>query len=380
MPSRADRRRHRPPQTGLLPFEVAEPGRGVRPTPGVPVQKPSGVGPTSAALLESSGSGSAFGDSRGGVGTRFAVRGADSAAPGVVARASRRGGVGPRLGVVRDSPGVDPPALLRLAEGGFGSDGPPAGDASRSEAATDGRADLIRELRKKLGSPAAKADAPPCGRATGLSDALRLPAAGVLDVRAAGGEWDESARLLAAAVAGERAARTVWVDGRPPHAGAVAALGCDRVLWVHAHAEGETLWACEQALRCRSVGVVVASVGDADGTGFRRLKLAAEGGGGLLVLVRPAGASVPAWPDVRLTVRRAVSESASTWRPRLRVEVPYRRGSTEESSYEVTWNPSDDRVPVVSELAGAAAPAREAAGRPRPGLREALSKRRRLRA
>ena len=70
-------------RAGLGPTVGAAWAAGRTSTPGVPVQTASDAGQIPTALLESSGGGSASGDSRGGVGTRLAVRKADSAAPGV---------------------------------------------------------------------------------------------------------------------------------------------------------------------------------------------------------------------------------------------------------------------------------------------------------
>jgi hypothetical protein len=78
-----------------------------------------------------------------------------------------------------------------------------------------------------------------------------------------------------------------------PYAPALAQAGLrlERVLIVHARNAQESLWAAEQALRCPAFGAVLSwPLGIAD-KNVRRLQLAAEAGGSLGILYRPAEAA-----------------------------------------------------------------------------------------
>ena len=84
-----------------------------------------------------------------------------------------------------------------------------------------------------------------------------------------------------------------WI--RPPYvpyAPALAEAGVDvsRVLLVHARDDREALWATEQALRSAGCEVVLAWADKAPGPALRRLQLAAEDNGLLVVLFRPGSA------------------------------------------------------------------------------------------
>lgn len=70
------------------------------------------------------------------------------------------------------------------------------------------------------------------------------------------------------------------------------------------------LWAIDQALRCPGVGAVYAPCGALDVRDFRRLQLAAEAGGTLGILLRPARLrGQPTWADVRWEVCRVHERS-----------------------------------------------------------------------
>ncbi len=98
----------------------------------------------------------------------------------------------------------------------------------------------------------------------------------------------------------------VVVDGRRQfYAPAAARLGIElgRMIVVQAAAEADQAWALDQALRCPAVAAVLAWAARLEGRGFRRLQLAAEQGGGLGLLMRPADAlKEPSWADVRFWV------------------------------------------------------------------------------
>jgi cell division inhibitor SulA/protein ImuA len=90
-----------------------------------------------------------------------------------------------------------------------------------------------------------------------------------------------------------------WIA--PPHAPyppALAQSGIrpDRLLLVSAEKTQDRLWAIEQALRSGSCAAVLAWLDAADDRWLRRLKLAAEGGRTLAVLMRPARRRAAASP------------------------------------------------------------------------------------
>jgi protein ImuA len=78
-----------------------------------------------------------------------------------------------------------------------------------------------------------------------------------------------------------------------PYAPALARAGLslERVLIVHARSAQESLWAAEQALRCPAFGAVLSWPLGITDKNVRRLQLAAEAGGSLGILYRPAEAA-----------------------------------------------------------------------------------------
>lgn len=78
----------------------------------------------------------------------------------------------------------------------------------------------------------------------------------------------------------------------------------EQSIFVDAPDIGARLWAIDLALRCPAVGVVVADGRGLDMAATRRLALAAEAGGGLALLLRPA------WEA------RQLSAAATRWRVR----------------------------------------------------------------
>lgn len=89
----------------------------------------------------------------------------------------------------------------------------------------------------------------------------------------------------------------------------------------------DAMWALEQSLRCPGVAVVIGFVGQVNERVFRRLQLAAETGGGIGLLLRPARfLGQPSWADIRLhVVPRPTSSPGVFWR-RMRVELVRCRG------------------------------------------------------
>ena len=141
--------------------------------------------------------------------------------------------------------------------------------------------------------------------------------------------------------------------------------GLAQMLVIRSTSEEEELWALDQALRCRGVGAVLAPLTKLDVHDFRRLQLAAECGGTLGLLLRPANVrGDPSWADLQLAVRPRASPSGR----RLCVEVVRCRGGTAGRNIELTITGSGmvqaagtsheshetHSLPEVAELAGAA--------------------------
>jgi cell division inhibitor SulA/protein ImuA len=82
-----------------------------------------------------------------------------------------------------------------------------------------------------------------------------------------------------------------------------------RLLLVRAPVIDENLWACEQALRAASCGAVMAWLNQVHERAIKRLQLAAETSGALVLLFRSAR-SIPASPAaLRLHVSRSQSRT-----------------------------------------------------------------------
>ena len=179
----------------------------------------------------------------------------------------------------------------------------------------------------------------------------------------------------------------------PPGA---AAIGIDlsRVVVVRPPDQAGALWAFEQALRCRGVQIALLPLGPLDDHASRRLQLAAEEGGGMGLLIRPACfRRQTSWADVRLLVRPVASgkvpDSAPTggWHAlrnegrgvgqwphpplssgrathssshpgsgstrRLRIEMLFRRGAVAGGVVDVEFCHETGDVRVVPELGSA---------------------------
>lgn len=127
--------------------------------------------------------------------------------------------------------------------------------------------------------------------------------------------------LLAAREAALEGGAVVVLDrGRWFYPPAAAALGIDleSVIVIRAAAEKDQLWALDQALRCGGVAAVWAPLERLDWRSFRRMQLAAESGGSLGLLLRPARLrGQPSWSHVQLQVEPRPSPGGR----RLRVEI-----------------------------------------------------------
>jgi hypothetical protein len=148
----------------------------------------------------------------------------------------------------------------------------------------------------------------------------------------------------------------VLVDGRgwfyPP---AAAALGVDleQIILVRPTSRPDCQAALDQALRCTAVGAVVGWCDRLTAAEAQRLKLAAEAGGGLGLLLRPKGAAQgPSFADLRLRIAPLVSTEAVR---RVCIEVLRWRGGKEGQSLIVEIDDETGHVRVSTGLAPAAA-------------------------
>lgn len=141
----------------------------------------------------------------------------------------------------------------------------------------------------------------------------------------------------------------------------------------------DVLWACDQSLRCTGVAAVLCGLDRLHDRAFRRLQLAAERGGSLGLLLRPAARlREPSWADVRLLVQPVVSQEAPSHGcvrhglearatayetssheagagRRLRVELLRCRGGMNGQTILLEIDDETGLVRVVSELAPPAA-------------------------
>lgn len=142
-------------------------------------------------------------------------------------------------------------------------------------------------------------------------------------------------------------------------------LGFDlaRVILIRPSSEKEALWACEEALRSESIGLVWANIERLSSTSFRRLQLASEAAAGIGFLVRSAKAiQQPSWAEARLLVRPSPSRQGS---PCVQVEVASSYRKPRRSQADIMINrqkgtlhgttTSANPLPVATRLGIAAA-------------------------
>lgn len=116
-----------------------------------------------------------------------------------------------------------------------------------------------------------------------------------------------------------------------PYAPALAAQGIrlSRLMLVHASSVEERCWTCEQALRARGCGAVLAWLDRAPERALKRLQLAAEASSAAILLFRPARAAPASPAALRLHVGRSQSRTV--------VRVLKRRGSTWPAPIVLDW-------------------------------------------
>lgn len=205
------------------------------------------------------------------------------------------------------------PATGPWVEPAGGGGSPAAGLShapSRVPSAASPPTDLaaLRRRLAALAQPTAGQGALPFGIAR-LDDALPgggLPLSGLQRLAGASPEWDGPAATgFALALARRvldatppRPAPLVWIGPALPYAPGLVALGLEpaRLLTLRAAGEADILWALEEVARSGEARVVIAQVRGLDRVAGRRLQLAAERGGTLLLVLesRPLTEPVPA--------------------------------------------------------------------------------------
>lgn len=197
---------------------------------------------------------------------------------------------------------------------------PSAGRANRLRRAREtvrrlegrpGRADTVPRLSLDGGGPIDR-HLPEAGLALGCLHEFVLP-----DGRDGAG-LGLTAWLLGRLVARAGGKPVLWVDD--PRSGPLLpqglgwlGLAADRLVQVRAGPPVDRLWAMEEAARSPALAGVVGAVDRLDLTATRRLQLAAETGGGLCLLLRPARG---------LTTSTAVTRWQPTAAPSQPVPLP----------------------------------------------------------
>ncbi|MBI3861326.1 MAG: hypothetical protein HY290_05470 [Planctomycetia bacterium] len=246
---------------------------------------------------------------------------------------------------------------------------------------------VVKQLRARL-REMQRAAAPAAG-ANGVSstgvealDGLLAPAVfrpGMVVEWIASGTGSGAARLAAAmAVQALNAGGALVVvdDRREFYPPAAVRLGLDleRTIVVRPRSRRETVWALEQALRCRGVAATLAWIWKLPDRLFRRLQLAAEHGAGLGMFMRPVEAlRTPSWADLRWLVQAApgggheeaiamevgfteaaLNNGKDPSGRRVRVELVHCREGTPGEAVELEIDDETGAVRVVSPLAAAA--------------------------
>ncbi len=169
-----------------------------------------------------------------------------------------------------------------------------------------------------------------------------------------GGAGGATLAFLLAREEQRRGAAVVVIDRHrefyPP---AAAALGLDlaELIVVCPGSQNDALWAWEQSLRSRGA-TVVGPLEQVPVHALRRLKLAAEHGGGLALLLRPSRLQATAsWADLRLAATPTASPDRVGLCRRVRVEALYVRGGFDRRSLVVDITDETASLSLVSELA-----------------------------
>jgi protein ImuA len=208
------------------------------------------------------------------------------------------------------------------------------------------RAELLSRLRDQIaacerppadpGRPALQTDWPALDRVLPLAGVRCSSLIELLDRRSGCGAETLAAVLTRAACRSPGVVVVVDPDRQfyPP---ALAAWGAPlgRQVVVHAAGDADALWAAVQALRSRAAAAVWLRCERLRSHDSRRLQLAAEEGGALGLVFRPARArGQPTFADVQLAVEPRPSPRGR----RLRVEVARYRGGVAGAVAEIEFD------------------------------------------
>jgi protein ImuA len=134
-------------------------------------------------------------------------------------------------------------------------------------------------------------------------------------------------------------------------------MNAERTIFIRPDRPPDVLWSLEQALRTRGIGAVVCDVEQLSPQACRRLQLAAEMGGGLGLLLRPARArGQPSFAEYRFLVQPLPSsDTTKVVSParRWRIELLRARGQFTEGSLVVELHDEPGGLCVAAELASA---------------------------
>ena len=228
---------------------------------------------------------------------------------------------------------------------------------------------MIEQLRQRLRAlekPAGIGDGPgtlPLGVAA-IDEALGggLVRGALHEIAAPSEAHLAAATGFALALAAREHARLVWIaedmalaESGAPYGPGLDAFGLapERLLTVAVARPRDLLWAMEEALRCRAVGVVIGEVrlGVIDAVAVRRLSLAAAESGALALLLRAAPADEASTAATRWIVGAALNACFA-------VElVRNRRGPI--GTWILEWSDSDERFLLATPAQPVAAPARD---------------------
>jgi protein ImuA len=193
----------------------------------------------------------------------------------------------------------------------------------------------------------------------------RLHAGSLVELLAAtegAGVWT-LALFMARQVSCERSGLVV-VDSQGcfyPPAAARWGMELNQMIVVRPRLPSDAQAACEEALRCSAVGAVLSWHQQIRVREFRRLQLAAEAGGGIGFVLRPAGAlSVPSFAVLRLLVSPVVSTGTAR---RVAIQTVRCRGGKEGQSLILEIDDETGHVHSPAEVAAATSmpPAAQAA-------------------
>jgi len=143
----------------------------------------------------------------------------------------------------------------------------------------------------------------------------------------------------------------LWIaaepDAWPPGLSRFGLAPADLVL-VQARRRDEALWAMEESLRCPGVAGALLLTETVEMTAARRLQLAAEAGGGVGLLLRPAGPAqsvTSAMTRWRVAALPSDGGAQSLGDPRWRLTLERGRGS-QPQLWEVAWREAAARLDI----------------------------------